>query len=413
MGARRTFVIVGAGFAGALAAQTLREEGFDGRVVLVGDEPARPYDHVPLSKQYLLGKPGLHRLFVHDDGYYAENGIELLRADPAVAIDSTAHRVILASGTRIGWDALLLATGSAARRFHGDGADLARVHYLRTLADADRLRATLGDLAARAGRVAVVGSGWIGCEIASAARQLGVAVALVSRSELPLERPLGREMATFYRDLHTEHGVTVFAGRTVVALRGAGSVREVRLSDGNAVAVDAVVFGIAAAARVELAAAAGLAVDGGIVTDGRFRTSAAGIFAAGDVASVWNDALGRRTRFEHWAAALKQGPAAARSMLGARQPYSQIPFFFSDQYDVWMEFTGEVADGDDLVVRHCPGNRAFIACWLRAGRLAAAMNVNVHGVPDIAGALIAGGRHLDRAALADPDIPLQHTVLAS
>ena len=412
MSERRTFVIVGAGFAGARAAITLRAEGFDGRVLLLGDEPVRPYDRVTLSKHYLYGKPGLHSLFVHDETFYAAHNIELRVSTPVVAVDVGAWQVELASGERIGYDALLLTTGCEPRRWAGPGSGLGGVHYLRTLADADRLRAALVAAAAHSGRLVVVGTGWIGCEIAAAARELGIDVALVGRSSVPLEHQLGARMAGFYRDLHAEHGVELYGGREVTELRGQGSVRAVVLSDGTVLPADVVVFGIGARPRVGLARAAGLTVDNGIMTDAQFATSAPRVFAAGDVANVWNGAQGRRTRLEHWAAALRQGPAAARAMLGDRHPYSQIPFFFTDQYDVWMEVTGETAGADEFVTRTLPGDRAFIAFWLRGGRLAAGMNVNIKGIPDLVGALISGGRRINARALADPDIPLADTVLS-
>ncbi len=417
MGARRTFVIVGAGFAGARAAATLRTEGFDGRILLLGDEPVRPYDRVTLSKHYLYGKPGLHALYVHDEAFYAANDIDLRLSTPVVSVDVGARQVELASGERTGYDALLLTTGCEPRRWSGPGSGLDGVHYLRTLADADHLRTALVAAAAHSGRLVVIGTGWIGCEIAAAARELDIDVALVGRSAVPLAHQLGAQMASFYRDLHAEHGVELHGGREVAELRGQGSVRAVVLSDGTVLPADVVAFGIGARPRVGLAQSAGLAVDNGIVTDAQFATSAPAVFAAGDVASVWNGAAwsgaqGKRTRLEHWAAALQQGPAAARAMLGDRRPYSQIPFFFSDQYDVWMEFTGEAAGADEFVMRTLPGDRVFIAFWLRGGRLAAGMNVNVKGIPDLVGELIAEGRRIDARALADPDIPLADTVLS-
>lgn len=413
MSERKTFVIVGAGFAGAHAAQALRDEGFDGRVVLLGDEPVRPYDHVPLSKHYLYGKPGLHKLYVFDESDYAANDIDLELSSEVASIDPASRRVSLSRGGEIGYDALLLTTGAAARRWSGPGADLDGVYYLRTLEDADRLRSALGALAHGGGRLVVIGSGWIGCEIAASARELDIAVTLVGRSEMPLQRPLGDEMAGFYRDLHAEHDVRLYGGCDVVELRGSGSVAAVVLSDGTQIDADAVVFGIGAVPRTALAERAGLAVADGIVADAHFATSVPGIFAAGDVASVRNAALGRQSRLEHWSAALKQGPAAARAMLGDTRPYAQIPFFFSDQYEVWMEYTGEAAGTDELVVRHLPGDRRFIAFWLRDGRMTAGMNVNVKGVPDVVSALIDGGRRIDAKALADPDIPLPDTAIGA
>lgn len=407
---RRTFVIVGAGLAGARAAQSLRDEGFDGRLVLLSDEPVLPYDRVTLSKHYLYRQPGFHGLFLHDADFYPAHGIELRLSSGAVSLDADQRAVTLAGGVRIRYDAVLLATGSEPRRWDGPGAELAGVHYLRTLADADRLQAAL-DTAARSGRVVVVGSGWIGCEVAAAARRFGVEVALVGRGALPLQRTVGTELAGFFRDLQLRHGVELHGGCELVALRGSGRVEQAVLSDGTVLPADVVVFGIGALPRVGLAADAGATIDNGIVTDGQFATSLPGLFAAGDVANVFNHALGRHSRLEHFAAALTQGPAAARSMLGRGEPYSMVPFFFSDQYEMWMEYTGDAAGADELVVRTLPDADSFIAFWLRGGRLVAGMNVNVKGVPDTIRDLIVAGTHLDPRALADPSIPLGRTAL--
>lgn len=406
----RTFVVVGAGFAGAKAVQTLREEGFAGRVVLIGNESVRPYDHVPLSKEYLRGKPGKHKVFVHDEGYYQAHDIDLRLDTTVAAIDPADHQVTLDSGEQLGWDALLLATGSEPRRLTVPGADLDGVHYLRSLADADRLRERLSPLSG-VGRIAVVGAGWIGCEIAASAREMGIDVALIGRSSLPMESVLGPEMASFYRDVHVDHGVELHLGQDVTEFRGTDSVQEVVLGDGQMLAADAVVAGIGALPRVALAEAAGMTVDNGIVTDEFLATSVPGVFAAGDVANAWISAAGSRRRLEHWSAALVQGPVAARNMLGQATAYQQVPFFFTDQYDVWMEYTGAAAaDTDQLVVRTLPGEQQFIAFWLRDDRVTAGMNINIRGVPDDIAALITSGQQVDPAALADPDVELTSLV---
>lgn len=421
-------VIVGGGFAGARAAVELRRAGYGGRVVIIGDEAVRPYDRVTLSKHYLWGEPGLHGLFLHDDGFYPAHDIELVLGTPVELIDPSRRDVRLTSGRRVKYDALLLATGSDPVRWRGRGHDLGGVHYLRTLADADRLREALATVAAADGSVVVVGFGWIGGEIASAAGRLGCAVEWVGRSAVPLQRQIGRDLGAFYRDLHRSHGVGLHPEREVTALTGPGRVEDVMLDDGTVLPTDLVVFGIGARPRTAWVAAAGVQVDdgpggtGGIITDEHFATTVEGIFAAGDAAAVWNTALGRRSRPGHWSAALVQGPAAARAMLGSAEPYAQIPFFFSDQYDVWMEYTGDHGVDDELVVRHIPATGsvdgeltgssepAFIACWLREGMLTAGMNVNVRGVPDTISALIAAGRPMDREALADPRIPLAEAI---
>lgn len=426
MAAPQTFVIIGAGLAGTRAATTLRKEGFAGRIVLLSDETHRPYDRVTLSKHYLTGRPGFHGLFLHDEAFYADQRIELHLGVTVDRLDIRRHDVVLTSGKRFRYDALLLATGAEPNQWRGRGSDLDGVHYVRTLADADRLRAALEQTARTGGQVAVIGTGWIGCEVAAAARQLGPPVSLIGRTPLPLARQVGPGIAGYFRSVHEHHGVELLLGSDVTALTGAGSVQDVVLADGRVVPADVVIVGIGARPRTELAVAAGLAVDDGIVTDALLRTSEPDVFAAGDVASVPNAALGRRTRLEHFATAIVEGAAAARSMLGAGEPYSQIPFFFSDQYQIWMECTGDPAAGDDYVVRALPGtdpnvasgngsgpatgSEEFLAFWLRDGRLAAGMNVNVKGVPDRIAALIADGRPVDRAALADPAVPLEDVV---
>jgi 3-phenylpropionate/trans-cinnamate dioxygenase ferredoxin reductase component len=309
---------------------------------------------------------------------------------------------VLASGERLGYDAVLLATGAVPRRLAVPGADLAGVHYLRTMADAERLRAAV----TAAGRVVVIGGGWIGSEVAASARQLGADVALVEMGRLPLERVLGPELGAFYRDVHADQGVELHFGAGIEALRGADRVEEVRLTDGTALAADVVVAGVGVAPRVELAEAAGLALDNGVVTDEYLAASAAGVFAAGDVASAWHPLFGRRIRLEHWSSALNQGPAAARNMLGSRIPYDQIPYFYSDQYDIGMEYSGYAPGWDQVVFRGDPADREFIAFWLKDGRVVAGMNVNVWDVADSIAALVAAGGHADLSRLLDPDVEL-------
>lgn len=388
------------------AAETLRDLGFDGRVVLISEEHEYPYDRVTLSKHYLYGAPGFHRLYFHDEEFYAARGIELQLGTPVSAIDPRRGDVVLSSGKRYRYDKLLLATGAAANRWTGRGGDLAGVHHVRTLGDAQRLRAALVATAERGGQVAVVGTGWVGCEVAAASRELGLPVTLIGRDALPLGGHVGPRIGEFFRHAHESRGVDLRLDASVAALGGTGTVENVILTDGSMVDADVVIFGIGARPRVDLASAAGLAVGDGILADEYFATSAPNVFAAGDVVNVPNIALGRRCRLEHYAAALVQGAAAARSMLGVGEPYSQIPFFFSDQYDVWMECTGDFTEADDFVARTLDAPDAFIAFWLRDGRLAAGMNINVKGVPDRIKALIAGGELVDRVRLADRDVPL-------
>ena len=400
--APQTIVIAGAGLAGAKAAQTLREEGYEGRVVLLGAEHERPYERPPLSKDYLRGETGRDKVYVHGEAYYDEHDIELRTGTAVEAIDSTSDEIVLAGGERLGYDALLLATGARPRRLTLPGADLEGVYELRTLADCETLRELMVDGA----RVAVIGAGWIGAEFAASVRQKGLDVTVVEPMAVPLERVLGPEVGAIYRDLHAEHGVRMLLGHGVAAFEGDEHVSAVRTDDGSRVACDFVVVGVGVAPRVELAQRAGIEVAGGIVVDEFLQTSRPGVFAAGDIASAWHPLYERGIRVEHWANALNHGVAAARSMLGARVAYDRIPYFFSDQYDVGMEYSGYAPTWDAVVMRGDPVTREFIAFWLRDGRVLAGMNVNVWDVTEAIQALIRSGEPIDRQRLADPGTPL-------
>jgi 3-phenylpropionate/trans-cinnamate dioxygenase ferredoxin reductase subunit len=400
---RRTFIIVGASLAGAKAAEELRARGFDGRVLLIGAEPDRPYERPPLTKEYLRGESARDATYVHEASFYAEHDIELLPETTVTAVDPGAARITLHDGRELGYDRLLLATGAEPRRLPVPGADLEGVHYLRTLADCDALRERLD----RGGRAVVVGAGWIGSEFAASARQRGLDVTLVDPLAVPNERIFGAGIGGFYRDVHARHGVDLALGEGVESLIGDGArVARVRTDRGREIDCDFAVIGIGVVPRVGLARAAGLAVDDGIVVDDQLRTSAPGIFGAGDVASAWHPFYERRVRVEHWANALAQGPAAARAMLGEPAGDAALPYFFSDQYDVGMEYSGHAPRWDDVVFRGDPAGGEFIAFWLRDGRVAAGMNVNVWDVNEAIQALIRSRRTVDRAALADPDTAL-------
>lgn len=400
--APQTIVIAGAGLAGAKAAQALREEGFDGRVVLLGAEQERPYERPPLSKQVLRGEAGREKVYVHDEAYYDEQQIELRTATAVEAIDTACGEVVLAGGERLRYDALLIATGARPRRLTLPGADLEGVCELRTLADCEALRERLQDGA----RVAIIGAGWIGAEVAASARQKGLDVTVVEPMSVPLERVLGPEVGAIYRDLHAEHGVRVLLGRGVAAFEGDRRVSAVRTDDGERVNCDFAVVGVGVTPRTELAQRAGIAVADGIVADEYLQTSHPGVFAAGDVARAHHPLLGSSIRVEHWANALNQGPVAARNMLGARVPYDRIPYFFSDQYDIGMEYSGYAPQWDEVILRGDPQAREFIAFWLRDGRVLAGMNVNVWDVTEPIQALIRSGAEIDAPRLADPDTPL-------
>jgi 3-phenylpropionate/trans-cinnamate dioxygenase ferredoxin reductase component len=402
----RTFIIVGASLAGAKAAQTLREEGFEGRVVLLGDEPVRPYERPPLSKEYLQGKAGLDKAFVHDEGYYEAHDIDLRTSTHVQSLDVTAREVVLSSGEQLAYDAVLLTTGAAPRHLSVPGSDLDGIHTLRTVADSEQLQAAIRG----AGRVVIIGGGWIGCEVAASARELGAAVAVIEGGQLPLERVLGPELGAFYRDVHAEHGVEWHFGSGVEELRGSERAEEVTLADGSVVVGDLFVVGVGVIPRTELAAGAGLTIENGVITDEYLQTSVPGVFAAGDIADAWHPLFQTRIRLEHWSAALNQGPVAAKNMLGQQVPYEKVPYFFSDQYDVGMEYSGYAPTWDEVVYRGDPATREFIAFWLKDGRLAAGMNVNTWDVNDAIAAIVASQKPVDADRLRDPSIDLAQVV---
>jgi 3-phenylpropionate/trans-cinnamate dioxygenase ferredoxin reductase subunit len=370
----KTFVIVGASLAGAKAAETLRAEGFDGRIVLLGAETERPYERPSLSKAYLQGtrdgKP-----YVHDEGYYHEHEIELRTGAEVTAIRPAASVVTIDGGDTIRYERLLIATGAEPRSLGVDG-----VLTLRTMADSETLR----DRFVEGARVVAIGAGWIGCEVAASARERGCEVTLLERDELPLERVLGPELGAIYRDVHLAHGVEFVGGARIEAIAPDG----VQLADGRRLDADVVVAGVGVQPRVALAQAAGLTVDNGIICDAHLRTSVANIYAAGDVANALHPFYGERVRVEHWDNALHQGPAAARNMLGQDVPYDRIPYFFSDQYDVGMEYSGHPTDWDEVVFRGDVAKREFVAYWVKDGTVVAGMNVNVWDVHDDIRALI-------------------------
>ncbi|MFF4408404.1 NAD(P)/FAD-dependent oxidoreductase [Streptomyces sp. NPDC001262] len=412
--ADQTFVIVGGGLAGAKAAETLRSEGFTGRVILICDERDHPYERPPLSKGYLTGKTDREGVFVHEPAWYAQADIELHLGQPAVALDRAAKTVRLGDGTVVAYDKLLLATGAEPRRLDIPGTGLAGVHHLRRLAHAERLRGVLASLGRDNGHLVIAGAGWIGLEVAAAARGYGAEVTIVEPEPTPLHRVLGPELGQLFTDLHAAHGVRFHFGARLTEITGQdGMVLAARTDDGEEHPAHAVLAAIGAAPRTALAEAAGLALvdradGGGIAVDASLRTSDPDIHAAGDVAAAEHPWLHTRLRVEHWANALNGGPAAARAMLGQEVSYDRVPYFFSDQYDVGLEYSGYAPPGsyDQVVLRGDAAKPEFIAFWLREGRLLAGMNVNVWDVTQDIQHLIRSGARLDSEALADPAVPL-------
>ncbi len=403
---KQTFVIVGGSLAGAKAAEELRERGFDGNVTLVGSEMERPYERPPLTKDYLRGESEREKAYVHPSEFYEQHEIELLTGATVTGIDPGGSRITLDDGRELAYDRLLLSTGAEPRRLSVPGAELEGVYYLRTMADCDALRERLD----AGGHVAVVGAGWIGSEFAASARQRGLEVTLIDPLALPNERIFGPEIGGFYRDMHARHGVELVLGDGVEALEGDGAVERVRTISGRVVDCDFAVIGIGVTPRVELAAAAGAKIENGIVVNQQLRTTLPGIFAAGDVANAWHPFFKRNIRVEHWANALNQGPAAARAMLGEPVSYDRIPYFFSDQYDVGMEYSGYTTSWDQVVFRGDPDSGEFIAFWLHDSRVVAGMNVNVWDVNEHVQALIRSRQPLEIEPLCDPDVPLQSLV---
>jgi 3-phenylpropionate/trans-cinnamate dioxygenase ferredoxin reductase subunit len=405
MPAEPAYVIVGASLAGAKAAETLREEGFGGGVILIGAEDLRPYERPPLSKGYLLGKDDADSVFVHEPGWYAEHDVDLRLGVTVTAIDAVARQVEVAGGDPVSFGKLLITTGSSPRRLGAPGTDLDGVLYLRTRPDSDRLRASL----AAGGRVVIAGSGWIGLETAAAAREYGCDVTIVEPEPGALRRSVGPEVGEVFADLHRSHGVEFRFGEGLAELRGSGGrVTSVVTSADAELPADLVIIGIGAMPNDAIAAAAGLDVDNGILVDEALRSSDPDIFAAGDVANWFNPLLGRRIRVEHWANALASGPVAARSMLGQQVSYDWVPYYFSDQYDLGMEAAGLPEPGhyDQVVFRGDPQTLEFIAFWLSDGAVVAGMNVNVWDVNDDIQALIRAGTSVDVSRLEDPDFPL-------
>ena len=398
-----SIVIAGASLAGAKAAETLRDEGFDGEIVLVGSEPERPYERPPLSKGYLLGNDSRDSIYVHAEGWYAEHGVDFRPGVTVAAIDRGTATVALSGpggDEELSYDKLLLTNGASPRRLSFPGSDREEVLYLRTVADSDRLRSAFQP----GTRVVVAGAGWIGLETTAAARSAGCPVTVLEPQPVPLHDQVGPELGAVFAGLHRAHGVEFRFGEKAVEFRPGMVIT----SAGAEIPADIMVVGIGAAPNDALAARAGLEVGNGVLTDAALRTSDENIFAAGDVANSFHPLLGRRVRVEHWANALNGGPAAARSILGQPVSYDRVPYFYSDQYDLGMECAGLPVPGyyDQVVYRGDPATLEFIAFWLSAGTVIAGMNVNVWDVNDDIQSVIRSARKVDPTRLINPDIPL-------
>lgn len=405
MNTLQNIVVIGGGLAGAKATEALRDNGYEGAVTLIGAENQLPYERPPMSKGYLAGQASFDDALVHPASWYQEHNITLRGGTSATAIDTAGHLVTLNDGSSVPYDKLVLATGSTVRRLDLDGADADGIHYLRTVEDSDAIRATFGE----GKKLVLIGGGWIGLEVASAARAAGTTVTVLEGGKLPLLRVLGETVAQVFADLHIANGVDL---RTDVQITGIttdkGQATGVQLADGEIVEADAIVIGIGVLPVTDIAEAAGIAVDNGVLVDASLRSSDPDIFAVGDIANHQHPVLGHRVRVEHWATALNQPAAAVSALLGNDTAYTELPYFYSDQYDLGCEYIGHVTPGsyDRVLIRGSLADREFVAFWIDSdSRILAAMAVNVWDVLDQIKPLIAAHSPVDQEKLVDPETP--------
>ena len=400
-----TFVIIGGGLAGAKAAEALRGKGFDGQVVLFGAEERLPYERPPLSKEFMAGKKAVEEFTVQPQSWYAEHDVDLKLGTEVTTLDRTAHMVAFNSGDHEHYDKLLLATGSRSRKPPIPGSDVDGVYYLRTVDDATELLAQFSE----GRRLAIIGAGWIGLEVAASARGLGADVTVVETAALPLQASLGKEAGEVFVGLHRDHAVDLRLGTTVDEITTADrKATGLRLGDGSTVEADAVLVAVGAEPNVEFAERSGLVIaDGGVAVDESLKTSDDDIFAVGDIAAAEHPLFGVPIRTEHWANALKQPAVAVDGMLGRPGTYDELPYFFTDQFDLGMEYVGYAPQYQMAITRGDLGAREFTMFWLDGGhRVLAGMNVNVwEGLDDIK-QLIRSRRPVDVGALADPSVSL-------
>ena len=402
------YVIVGGGLAAAKAIEGIRESDTDGAIVLVTEEDRLPYERPPLSKAVLKGEDQMETAFTHDRDWYAEQGVELRLGRPATSLDAEQHVLTLADGDALSYERLLIATGSSARALDVPGADLDGVLYLREMQESEALKARLTDGA----RIIIVGAGWIGLEVAAAARDAGCSVTVIEPQAAPLLGVMGEQVGGWFAQLHRGHGVEFRFGDGVERIEGETSVTGVVTTSGDTLPADAVVVGVGITPNTGLAEGAGIDTANGITTDEALRTSAEGVWAAGDVASWRSTALDTNVRVEHWANAHDGGLAAGRSMAGQDVTYDPIPFFFSDQYDIGLEYAGYVPRGSDaeVLLRGEPSSNEFMAFWVvpegDGVRVLAGMHVNVWDTIDDVQRLVRDRTVVDRDRLTDADVPL-------
>ncbi|MFW0789871.1 NAD(P)/FAD-dependent oxidoreductase [Gordonia sp. CPCC 205333] len=403
--APQAIVVAGAGLAGAKAAEALRDIGFEGNITLIGSERHLPYERPPLSKDVLTGHKHLADFTVHDSAWYRDKQVELRLSQTVNGIDTSINQITLTNGETLTYDKLILATGSSSKHPPIPGADAENVHYLRTVDQAREIKSILTAGSA----LAVIGAGWIGLEVTAAARAAGVAVTVVESAELPLLAALGPELAEVFANLHREHNVDFRFEASVAEITTAdGRANGLRLSDGSKIHADAVLVAVGAAPNIDIARDAGLDLaDGGVAVNSTLRTSDPDIYAVGDIAAAENPVYDTRIRTEHWANALNQPAVAAAAALGGGDVYDALPYFYTDQYDLGMEYVGHAPSYDSVVIRGDRAKREFVAFWLDTEyRILAGMNVNVWDVTDDVKALIRSRRPIDPAQLADTNVPL-------
>ena len=405
----RRIVIAGAGHAAGQLVTSLRQNKFDGHVALVGDEPCVPYQRPPLSKKYLAGELEEGRLYVKPESFYAEADVELHLDTRIEAIDREAHCLCVEGGERIPYDQLVLAVGARVRRLPVDGVTLPGVHYLRTIADVDSIREGLES----GRRIVVIGAGYIGLEVAAVARERGLDVTVIEMADRVMSRVVSPEISDFYQIEHTDHGVKLRLSTGVESINGKRRVKSVTTSEGDEIPADLVVIGVGIVPNTELASAAGLDVDNGIVVDDHCRTSDPDIFAVGDCTLHPNAVYGRNLRLESVHNAAEQAKTAAANLCGQDAAYSQVPWFWSDQYDLKLQIAGLSEGYDDVVIRGNPAERSFSCLYLKESRLIAIDAINAPRDFVQSKAIIAAGAPVEKERLADPETQLKDLAAAS
>jgi 3-phenylpropionate/trans-cinnamate dioxygenase ferredoxin reductase subunit len=405
----RTFIIVGGGQAGAQAIDSLRRDGFDGRVVLVGDEPHLPYQRPPLSKKYLAGEMEADRLVFRHAAFYAEHGIEMRTGAHARRLEPATRRLELSNGETLAYDKLLLATGARARLLTCSGSDLSRVHALRNIADVDAIRPQMKPGA----KMVIVGGGYIGLETAATAAKAGCDVTILEMADRAMNRVVAPLVSDFFMGEHRAHGVKIICNAQVASLEGIGGVERVVCVDGSQYEADVVVVGVGAIPNAELARDAGIVCENGIRVDEHCRSSDPNVFAAGDCCSHPSLHYGRRIRLESVDNAVEQAKTAVLNMLDKPTVHDKIPWFWSDQFDLKLLIVGLSQDHDRIILRGEPASRSFSVCYLKGSQLLAVDTIN-HAKDYMAGRkLIADRVPMDPVKLADPGVPLKEAVLSA